>query len=229
MATSNRRLHREATRHIVATVIAAAVAVAVIVVTAVITSTAPDLRSTTGGAMALAFGAYGPAFLWLSHLAFRGLKGDPLRARLRRSEEQRGWVRFLYLGGPKSWAMLIVFIGVVSVLLLASSGSATDLWLVVCCVLGVAGTWVLLVAVFAVEHMRGWAEHGGLRFPGEGERTFSDFVYLSIQLSTTFSSSDVALTNRPARSLASVQSVVGFAYSTVVIAVFASLLITLTV
>lgn len=209
--------------------IAAVVAIAVLVVVSLVTGSDLVTESSIASALTLSFGAYGPAFLWLSHLAFRGLEGDQLRARLRRSEEQSGLVRFLYLGGPKSWAMLIVFIGVVAVVLLATRGSGIDVWLIMTCVAGVAGTWVLLVAVFAVEHMRTWAEHDGLHFPGKEERDFSDFLYLSIQLSTTFGSSDVALTKRPARSLANVHAIVGFAYSTVIIAVFASLLITLAV
>lgn len=229
MARDNRRLHRELTRHTLASVVAGAVAAAAVVATGVLAIDEPSLEASLAGALTLSFGAYGPAFLWLSHLAFRGLEGDRLRARLRRSEERSGLVRALYLGGPKTWAMLIVVIGVIAVLLLAARGDAIDLWLIVTCVLGVAGTWVLLVAVFAVEHMRRWAEHGGLAFPGAEERDFGDFLYLSVQLSTTFSSADVALTSRAARGLASVQSIVGFAYSTVIIAVFASLLISLAV
>ncbi|WP_146793784.1 DUF1345 domain-containing protein [Agrococcus baldri] len=229
MARGNRRLHRELVRHTLASVIAGVFAGAAVFAGVLVTGEPTSVEHATASAMTLVFGAYGPAFLWLSHLAFRGLTGDQLRARLRRSEERSRFVRYLYLGGPKSWAALIVMIGVISVVLLATRGQQIDLWLIITCVLGVAGTWVLLVAFFAVEHMRGWAEHEGMRFPGEEERDFSDFVYLSIQLSTTFSSADVALTKRPARSLASVQSIVGFAYSAVVIAVFASLLITLTV
>ncbi|MCH1881825.1 DUF1345 domain-containing protein [Agrococcus sp. ARC_14] len=229
MAKGNRRLHREVIRHTLASLISGAFALAVILATSLLVSGQLTVDGSAVAALTLAFGAYGPAFLWLSHLAFTGLTGDQLRARLRRSEEQNGFVRFLYVGGPKSWAMFIVFVGVISVVLLATRGNSIDVWLVATCVFGVAGSWVLLVAVFAVEHMRSWAEHDGLAFPGDEDRAFSDFVYLSIQLSTTFSTSDVALTNRPARSLASVQSIVGFAYSTVIIAVFASLLITLTV
>lgn len=224
MASVSKRLHREYTRHMLASVIAGVVATALVAAESIWTGRAADSQTITASALTLVFGVYGPAFLWLTRLAFRSLHGDQLRARLRRSEEQSWLVRYLYLGGPKSWAFSIVVVGMVSVVLLATS-DAIDLWFVVCCVLGVAGTWVLLVAIFAVEHMRGWAEHGGMRFPGDDERSFGDFVYLSVQLSTTFSSADVALTQSAARRLATVQSIVGFAYSTAIIAVFASLLI----
>ena len=228
MAKPHRWLYREVTRHTLASFAAGVIAVAALLVAQLITQAEISLEGNSAIALTLVFGAYGPAFLVLSHLAFRGLDGDRLRARLSRSDERSGFVRFVYLGGPKSWAATIVTVGVISVVLLATGGQNIDFWLILVCLLGVAGTWVLLVAIFAVEHMRLWAEQGGLEFPGEGERAFSDFVYLSIQLSTTFGSADVALTSRAARSLASVQSIVGFAYSTAIIAVFASLLITLT-
>ncbi|WP_413317911.1 DUF1345 domain-containing protein [Agrococcus sp. 1P02AA] len=222
-------LQREYVRHLAATLIAAALAYVITAAAHALFGEplAAEPFTLPASAFALVFGVYGPSFLLLSHLAFGSLRGERLRARVRRSEERSALVRHLLLGGPASWSLTIVIVGVASVLLLAAGSAAVDLWLIVRCVLGVAGTWVLLVAVFAVDHMRGWADHDGLRFPGDDERSFSDFVYVSTQLSTTFSSSDVQLTNRPARSLATVQSVVGFAYSTVIIAVFASLLISL--
>lgn len=225
MARERRWLYREVTRHSVAS-LAAGVFASVAVAVHAAGGGRFDHIGTTIVALTLVFGAYGPAFLWLSGLAFAGLSGDRLRARVRRSEERSRFVRWLYLGGPRSWALLIVLIGVVSVVLLATRGDA-DLLVLASCVVGVVGTWVLLVAIFAIEHMRGWAERGGLAFPGEGSRGFADFVYLSVQLSTTFSSADVALETTDARRLATLQSVVAFAYNAVVIAVLASLLVSI--
>ncbi|WP_404312422.1 DUF1345 domain-containing protein [Agrococcus terreus] len=225
MARDRRWLYREFTRHSVASLIAGVFAGLAVAIHAA-GGGRLDQVGTTVVALTLVFGAYGPAFLWLSSFAFAGLSGDPLRARVRRSEERSRFVRWLYLGGPRSWALLIVLIGVVSVVLLATRGDA-DLLVLASCVVGVVGTWVLLVAIFAIEHMRGWAERGGLAFPGEGSRGFADFVYLSVQLSTTFSSADVALETTDARRLATLQSVVAFAYNAVVIAVLASLLVSI--
>lgn len=64
-------------------------------------------------------------------------------------------------------------------------------------------------------------------FPGPRPPDFSDFIYYSVSMSTTFSSADVQLIDRPARRLAITQSVIAFAYSTIIVAVFASLLTTL--
>lgn len=217
-------MHRDVVRHTVAIVLAALVA-SLLLVLLLLADRDIEYASSLLVSVTLVFGVYGPIFLWLTQRAFGALDGDALRDRLRRSDEQRTLVRLLFLGGPKTWAATIVTVGVVSVVLLATGDAAESLLLLAACVLCVVGTWILLVAVFAVEYMRAWANDASMRFPGDADPTFSDFVYLSVQLSTTFSSSDVELVETSARRLATVRSIVAFAYSTVIVAVFASLLI----
>lgn len=188
-------------------------------------SVGSDSASAAGIWLTLLFGLYGPSFLWLTQVVFGRFNATQLRTSLRRSDERSPLIQLMLLGGPKSWATLIVIIGIVSVLLLATGGAQNSRWLLAACVLCVLGTWVLLVAVFAVEYMRSWANEDSLQFPGDDEATFADFLYLSVQLSTTFSSSDVELVKTSARRLATVHAIVAFAYSTVIIAVFASLVI----
>lgn len=225
MSTVAVRLIRELTRHTVASVIAVVLTIAVLGVVVVTASDPGLVDGASSAVMSLVFGVYGPAFLLLSVLAFRGYRGDRLRAVLVRTEERSRWVRWFFLAGPKSWAVLVITAGIVAVVVLAANGARASIWLVAMCILGVIGTWVAMVAVFAVEYMRLWAADDAVVFPGDEERSFRDFVYLAVQLSTTFSSSDVQLVHGSARSLATVHSVLGFAYSTAIIAVFASLLI----
>ncbi|WP_144720946.1 DUF1345 domain-containing protein [Agrococcus jejuensis] len=218
-------MHREVVRSTVATLIAAAIMVVLVLVAGLL-----DLQITEAGEIsavtfAMLFGLYGPIFLALTWLAFRSLSGERLRAHLARSDERSRFVRWMFLAGPKSWAVLVTLAGVYSVVLLTTGEARSNPLLVIVCVLGVAGTWVLMVAIFAVEYMRTWAKSDSLVFPGDEPRTFRDFLYLSVQQSTTFSSSDVQIVRGSARSLAMVHSVVAFAYSTAIIAVFASLLI----
>jgi uncharacterized membrane protein len=224
MSTATRPLHRDLIRH-TASIVAATLVATVLLVLLFLADEEVEYASSIVVSFTLVFGVYGPIFLGLTHVAFGSLRGIALRDRLQRSDEQRRLVRLLFLGGPKTWATTIVTIGVVAVVLLATGDARQSLWLVGACVLCVVGTWVLLVAVFAVEYMRMWANESSLRFPGEDDPTFADFLYLSVQLSTTFSSSDVELVATPARRLATVHSIVAFAYSTVIVAVFASLLI----
>ncbi|SDH65222.1 DUF1345 domain-containing protein [Agrococcus jejuensis] len=218
-------MHREVVRSSVATVIAFAVMGALFVVAGRFGLLVTEASSISAVVLALTFGLYGPIFLALTWLSFRDLRGAMLRSHVVRSDERSRVVRLLMLAGPKSWAMLVIVAGVYSVVLLTTGEARSNPWLVSVCVLGVAGTWVLMVAVFAIEYMRSWANHESLVFPGDEERTFRDFLYLSVQQSTTFSSSDVQIVRGHARSLAMVHSVVAFAYSTAIIAVFASLLI----
>ncbi|CAG7844625.1 hypothetical protein USB125703_00864 [Pseudoclavibacter triregionum] len=112
------------------------------------------------------------------------------------------------------------FAGVVALLLMPALRSD---WLVVAAAfLLVAGSWVLLIAAFAVTYLRVWASEGGLRIPGEGRERFADFVYASVQVATTFASSDVETRTTRARSWVSLNSVIAFAFNTVVIALFLS-------
>lgn len=218
-------LQRELVRHTAASVVAVVVAFVVLIVVGFVASDPDALDRASTATTALLFGVYGPVFLVLSYIAFRSDQGYRLRGLLVRTEERSRLVRVTLLAGPKSWASLVIIAGIVSVVALAANDARESLWFVGICVLGVIGTWVLMVAVFAIEYMRSWARDDGIEFPGTEERVFRDFVYLAVQMSTTFSSSDVQLVRRPARSLATVHSVVAFAYSTAIIAVFASLLI----
>lgn len=217
-------LSRKAIRHALASVIAGALA-------AIALGVGESTGVLDGGAafsslfITLLFGLYGPAFLILTWVSFRDLEGDALRAQLVRTDERNSLTRWLLLSSPTSWAGTVLIIGVVSVVLLTVGDSSRNLWMVLICVVGVGGSWVLMVAIMAVEYMRRWANEDSMIFPGSDARAFIDFVYLAVQLSTTFSSSDVQLTQRGIRRLVILHSVLAFAYSTAIIAVFASLLI----
>lgn len=225
MRSVRRRLHGEAFRHSLAIAASGILIAGITATVAIATRGGFQVADALLVGATLVFAAYGPIFLWLTHVAFGRLHGDALRERLRTTTERRLLMRLLFLGGPKSWAALIAVVGTTAVVILATGGARQSLWLVAACVACVVGTWMLLVGVFAAEYMRQWASDGSLRFPGGDDVRFADFVYLSVQLSTTFSSSDVDLVSTAARRLATVHSIVAFAYSTVIIAVFASLLI----
>lgn len=218
-------LSREALRHALASGIAGTVTTLVLVVgqsTGVLDAGA---AFTTLFITSL-FGLYGPVFIFLTWSSFRKLQGEELRARLIRTDERSRILRWLFLSSPATWASTVLIIGVVSLVLLTIGDGTKNVWIILICMVGVAGSWVLMVAIMAVEYMRSWANNDSMAFPGSDARALSDFIYLSVQLSTTFSSADVQLTRRGIRKLATLHSVLAFAYSTAIIAVFASLLIT---
>lgn len=217
-------LARETVRHALGSALAALIAFATTAV-GVRLNLLDSGTTSTPLLVTLMFGLYGPTFLVMSWWTFRPREGEQLRTSLMRSQERRGLMRWLFISSPATWAGTVMLIGVISVVMLATGQSLPGLAVVVICVVGVIGSWVLMLAVMAIEYMRSWASENSMSFPGSEPRSFVDFLYLSIQLSTTFSSADVALEKRSVRKLASLHSVLAFAYSTAIIAVFASLLI----
>ena len=59
---------------------------------------------------------------------------------------------------------------------------------------------------------------GGLQFPGEGKPDYLDFLYFSLVLGMTFQVSDVQITSRKLRRLATVQGILSFMFNTVIVA-----------
>lgn len=176
-------------------------------------------------------GCYGPLYLALTALAFRRAHGGALRRRLLRTRPGSRVARSILIGGPKSWALTVAAVGLITVALVVLNPEVQRSPLLVAgCIVAIIGTWILLVAVFASEYARLWAAGGAFRFPSDDDddRTFGDFLYLAVQLSTTFGSSDVQVLSRGARSVVTVHSLVAFAYNTVIVAVFVSVLIVIT-
>lgn len=58
----------------------------------------------------------------------------------------------------------------------------------------------------------------GLEFPGEKRPDYLDFVYFALVLGMTFQVSDVQITSRKLRRLATLHGLIGFLYNTVILA-----------
>ena len=69
------------------------------------------------------------------------------------------------------------------------------------------------------------AEHhdGGLEFPGETRPDYLDFMYFTLILGMTFQVSDVQITSRKFRRMATLQGLIGFAFNTVILALTVNL------
>jgi len=96
-------------------------------------------------------------------------------------------------------------------------------------VLTVFLSWVTLHVIYAVHYAHLFydpAERkddkggvlGGLEFPGTKEPDYWDFVYFSLVIGMTCQVSDVQITARHMRHLATAQGVIAFFYNTVVVA-----------
>lgn len=88
----------------------------------------------------------------------------------------------------------------------------------------VASSWLVTVVAYAVHYARLTATAGGLEFPGKDATVFWDCVYLALQVQTTFGASDVTLSTTLARRIVTGQTIVAFAFNTVIIALLISVI-----
>jgi uncharacterized membrane protein len=85
-------------------------------------------------------------------------------------------------------------------------------------------SWLLTHVVFAVRYAYEWYESDGtslrkgLEFPRDDQPDYMDFLYFSLVLGMTFQVSDVQITARRLRRLATLHGLVSFLYNTVIIA-----------
>jgi uncharacterized membrane protein len=130
--------------------------------------------------------------------------------------------------GESYWGVLLISVAVAAVALLAlvvqlqasKSGGVLQIAL--------AGTtqalvWLFIHTVFALHYAHefygaGAERHWGLEFPGTDEPDYWDFIYFSFCLGMTFQVSDVEITERGIRRVATVQAVVAFLFNVVILA-----------
>jgi len=83
-------------------------------------------------------------------------------------------------------------------------------------------SWTLIHTIFSVHYAHefyGGGGVGGLTFPGdEKEPDYWDFVYFSFVIGMTCQVSDVQITARHMRHLATAQGIIAFFYNTVIVA-----------
>jgi uncharacterized membrane protein len=89
----------------------------------------------------------------------------------------------------------------------------------------IVGSAMIIIVSFAILYARTDAEAGGFTFPGGDAPRFGDYLYLAVQVSTTFGGSDVDITSTRARRAVSAQSLIAFTFNTVLVALFVSVLL----
>jgi uncharacterized membrane protein len=100
----------------------------------------------------------------------------------------------------------------------------------------VAFSWFFLHTVLAVHYAHAYywpkndatGEHfGGLEFPGGEAPDYFDFLYFAFVMGATGQTSDVAITAKPIRRLATLHGVLAFAFNTVLLALTVNVAATL--
>ncbi len=92
-------------------------------------------------------------------------------------------------------------------------------------------SWLLTHAVFALRYAHEFYETspdgrslaGGLEFPSEPCPDYWDFLYFALVLGMTFQVSDVQITSRKLRRLATLHGFLGFTFNTVIVALTVNL------
>jgi uncharacterized membrane protein len=81
-------------------------------------------------------------------------------------------------------------------------------------------SWLMTHTAFALRYAHEYYSErgGGLEFPGEKKPDYWDFFYFSLVLGMTFQVSDVQITSRKLRRLATVHGLLAFLFNTVILA-----------
>jgi uncharacterized membrane protein len=165
-------------------------------------------------------------FLLLCAALFRGASPDRMSANAAAQEEGEWTLFWLVVAGAT--ASVAAIFGEFSTMKEASP-AARDLKI------AVVGTtlllsWMLFHAVFALRYAHEYytssnapALDGGLDFPKEDKPDYWDFFYFAAVLSMTFQVSDVQITSRKLRRLATLHGMLGFMFNTVIVALTVNL------
>ncbi len=92
-------------------------------------------------------------------------------------------------------------------------------------------SWLLTQMIFALRYAHEYYSRavpsanldGGLEFPNEKKPDYWDFTYFAVVLGMTFQVSDVQITSRKLRRLATLHGLLGFLFNTVIIALTVNL------
>lgn len=129
-------------------------------------------------------------------------------------------------GGAASWSSQAAVFALIAVLLVTFNAELGRNPLIV--VLGlavVAASWVMVIISFALAYLRNNTLHDGLEFPGDEQPSWIDYVYLAVQVSTTFSTSDVTVSTTRLRRQVTLHSLIAFVFNTVIVALLVSTLL----
>jgi uncharacterized membrane protein len=126
-------------------------------------------------------------------------------------------------------AAVVISIDVILVWLSGETGAARpparDLALVF---ITIPLSWVFIHTIFMLHYAHEYyAEHrgagGGLRFPGDEQPNYWDFVYFAFGVGMAAQVADVAVTSKPMRHIVLIHSIVSFVFNVTLIAMAVSI------
>lgn len=231
MALPHPDLANDATRHVLAVSAAMPLVVAMVLVLAAWQGS-PDAEATDPFLWVGVFGftlCYALAYVVLGGAAFRRLTGDRLRDRLVEANRdgRRDRLYAALVGGRSSsiavQVSLLALVGVFTVAIRPEYRS--DPLVALSAIGGVVGSWLLMTAAFASVYALAWAREQEIVLTDlREEPSFGDFVHVAVQMSTAFSTSGVRVRTRALRRTATAHALVGFCFSTVIVALLVALI-----
>jgi uncharacterized membrane protein len=174
---------------------------------------------------------YAVSVVLLTWRTFGSLSPDELTRHLAATAPPTSrWRRMVWStlgGGAVSWALTGSVIATIAVVYLALNPDvASSPFVTWTAVAAIAASWAVTTTAYAVRIARENTARGGAEFPGDEAPAFTEYLYLAVQIGTTFSSSDVDITTSRMRRVVTGNSIISFAFNTVIVALLVSVLIT---
>lgn len=161
-------------------------------------------------------------YLVLSAWLFVRQRPDRMRIDAERQEEGEWTIFWITLA-----AVIFSFVAILGVFANTKDqhGSVRDLHVALVAVT-LFLSWLMTHTSFAYRYAHEYYElkpgssevEGGLDFPGGEEPDYFDFVYFALVIGMTFQVSDVEITSRKFRRLATLQGLLGFLFNTIILA-----------
>ena len=166
--------------------------------------------------------------LYLILTLFMMWRADVAHIRRRASEEDEGAAFILLLSIIATFASLAAVVFVLGGAKLGAQGSAS--LNVVLAFTTILLSWAFVHTIFSFHYAheyygeRGDGMTGGLKFPGDHAPDYRDFLYFSLVIGMTSQVSDVAISSKIIRRVASVHGVLSFFFNLVVLALTVSMI-----
>lgn len=176
----------------------------------------------------LGWAVFGLFYFWLTHRTFAKAEPRVFERWIRESNgEKRPKLLVTMVSGHTgmSWAVEFSVLAVIGVATIAALPTSNVTLPVVASGLALAiGSWMVTIVSFAISYARQNVHECGLRFPDTDTPAWHDYLYLAIQISTTFASSDVEVLNTTMRKMVTKHTLIAFLFNTVLIAILVSIL-----
>jgi uncharacterized membrane protein len=229
VAAAKRALCADSRRALIALVAAIAVPTLVAFVLAVTPPTGIGGVAAMVVLWLLGWNVFVVAYVVLTHRTFGRVDAAEFRARMETRGRTQPWVWRLLTpnGDGPTYALESALVAFVVVLVLPhiNAISINDWVLVPVSISILLSCWTLSLVSYALHYAQNDFAEPGFDFPGTRTNAFTDYVYFSIAVATTFGATDVNVTTPRMRKVVNLHVILTFIYNSVIVALLAALLI----